>query len=83
MLLLREIWWEGVGLAAGSPARDSNGKPADLLRRVEVPLQQRRRKVADRDIVEAVARIVAGQQRTDVDIDRQQVAHRIVIFGAI
>ena len=61
----------------------ADGQPADLLCRRQVSLQQGRREIADRHVVETVARLIARQQRGDVDVEREQVANRILVFGAI
>ena len=58
-------------------------EPADLLRRAHVALEQGRREVADSHVVESVTRRVGRQQRGDVDFQRQQVPHRVVVLGAI
>ena len=50
----------------------------------DIPLEQRLVHFERaRDIVEAVAAIVGRQQRRDVDVDRQQIADGVAIFGAI
>ena len=57
---------------------------ADLARRRHVAVEQRRRQrehVAD--IVEPEARLVTRQQRTAVDVERQQVTDRIGVLGPI
>ena len=57
-------------------------EPADLLRRRDVAVEQRRREVADRHVVEAVAGLVGRQQRRDVDVERQQVADGVLVLGS-
>ena len=50
-------------VAAGRSAGAADRQPADLLRRRDVAIQQRRREIADRHVVEAVAGLVGRQQR--------------------
>ena len=80
-------WVRSGGRLTVSPPGDLSGaadrEPADLPRGGEIAFEQRGREVADGDVVEAVAGIVAGQQRGDVDVERQQIADGVLIFGAI
>ena len=52
----------------------SDREAADLLRGRHVAIQQRRREIADRHVVEAVAGFVGRQQRRGVDVEREQIA---------
>ena len=55
-----------------------------FLRRRQIALLQRRRDAEHvGDIVEAVGRIVGRQQRRDVDVEREQIANRVGVFGAV
>lgn len=57
---------------------------ADLPRRREVALEVRGREgQAGGDVVEAVVGFVGQQQRGRVDVQRQHVAHRVRVLGAI
>ncbi len=84
VLILRQILSNAVGLAARRDARVADRERADLLGRRQVALLQRRRDAEDvRDIVEAVGRIVGRQHRRDVHVDRQHVADRVGVLGAV
>ena len=83
MLFLRQVRRKLERIAAGRARGAANRQAADLLRRGQISLEQGRREVADRDVIEAVARLVARQQRGDIDIDGQQVADGVLIFGAV
>ena len=62
----------------------ANGQAADLARRTEVAVHQRRREALRvGDVVEAVADRVGRQERRHIDVDVQQVADRVLVFGAI
>ena len=79
---------EGVGnlicIEDWGNGRVSDGEAADLLRRQHVSLQQRRRyREGISNVVETVGRIVGGKQRFPVDIDSQQVAYHVGIFGSV
>ncbi len=57
---------------------------ADLRRGPEVALEHGRRERLDvGDVVEAVADRVGRQQGADIDVDAEQIAHRVGVFGAI
>ena len=61
--------------------RRRHREAADLARRRQVALHQRRRDAEDAgDVVEAVARVVGRQQLADVDVERQQVAHGVAVL---
>ena len=84
MLILREVLPNAVGVAAGRHARVADRQRADLLGRRQVALLQRRRHAEHvGDIVEAVGRIVGRQQRRDVHVDREHVANRVGVLGAV
>jgi hypothetical protein len=72
-----------VGVARWSDAHVADGEAADLLGRKQVALQQAGREAQNRrDIVEAVARLVERKQGCDVDIDGQEIAHRVGVLAA-
>ncbi len=56
----------------------------DFRRGGQVLLEQRRRHAQDvRDVVEAVALVVGRQKLGGVDVEREQLAHRVAVFGAV
>ena len=65
--------------------RQTGREPRDLARDRQVALQVRRRNREDvGEVVEAaVRRLVAGQQRLHVDVEREQVANRVAVFRAV
>ena len=81
VLLLRQVRGNPDGLAARRPARTPDGQAADLLGGRDVAIEQRRREIADRHVVEAVARFVRRQQRRDVDVERQEIADGVLVLG--
>ena len=59
-------------------------EPADPVRGSEVALEQERREAEDvADVVESVAGRIRRQHRRHVDIEGQQVAHRVPVLGAV
>ena len=73
-----------VGLDRRSDRGVAEGQPADLPGRGHVAVEQHR---GDRqhvgDVVEPVARLVRRQQRPLVDVQRQQIADRVAVLGAV
>ena len=69
VLVLGEILTRRIRIAVDADARITNGDRADLARRAQVRLQERRR-AAERvsHIIEPVRRIIRRQQRRDVDV---------------
>ena len=64
--------------------RRADREPADLVGGREIALEQRRRQLQHAgDVVEAVARLVGGQQLGDLDVEVQQVADRVAVLGAV
>jgi hypothetical protein len=62
----------------------ADGETADLSRSRQVLLEQGRGDLQDAgDVVEAVALVVGRQQLCDVDLQIEQIANRVAIFGAI
>ena len=80
VLFLRQIRRDPDRVAAGRSARPPDRQPADFLGRGDVAIEQRRREIADRDVVEAMAGLVGRQKRGDVDIEREQIADRVLIL---
>ena len=72
-------------LEARAGGRQTRRKPRDLTRHRHVSLQVGRRNREDvREVVEAaVRRLVSRQQRPHVQVEREQVANRVVVFRAI
>ncbi len=81
VLLLREVRCHAKRLAARHATRPADREPADLLRGRHVALEQRRRQLADRDVVEPVARFVGRQERGNVHVEREQVADGVAVLG--
>jgi len=78
--------FETDGMLRGSrlDLRIAHGHGADALGRVDVAFQQQRRGLQSRrNVVEPEFRAVGGQQVGYVDVNVQQVADCIRIFGAI
>ena len=82
MGLLSKVRRHPDGLAAGRTAGTTDRRAADLFRRRDVAVEQRRREIADSHIVEAVAGFVSGQKRADIDAQRQEVANSVLVFGS-
>ena len=83
VLLLGEVGPDAERVAAGGSARAPHGQAADLLRRGDVAVQERRREVAHRHVVEPAAGLVVRQQRRGVDVEREQVADGVLILGPV
>ena len=84
-LVLHQAGMHPVGRDGGADGGDAHGETADSARRRKVPRHQVRR---DREhvavVVEAVlVGVVGRQQLGDVDVYREQVADRGVIFGPV
>jgi len=54
-----------------------------FLRGRDVAVQQRRRQIADRHVVEAVTTVIGRQERGGVDVESQQVSDDVLILGPI
>ena len=83
MPLLREVGSRTHGRTVRPETRPPHRQPADLLGRRDVALEQRRRQIADRDVVEPEAGRIAGKQHRHVDLQVQQVTDGVVILGAV
>ena len=82
VLLLRDIGRNAKRVATGCLARRAEGEAGDFLRGGNVAVEQRGREIAHRDVVEAVARFVVGQQRGGVDVEREEIADGVLILSA-
>ena len=83
-LVLAEIALHRVGDLRRRGVAFADGQPADLRRRRDVALEQRRRHAEHvGDVVEAVARIVGRQQGGGIDVERQQIADRVLVLDAV
>ena len=83
MVLLREIRGQHDDVARRRWHWAAERQTADLLRRGQVSLQQRRRELTYTHVVEAMAHIVFWEKRGHIDLERQKVADRILVFGSI
>src|SRR5437660_665582 len=83
MFFLGKVRRQSDGLTARGFVRAAEGQAADLTRGGNVTLEQSGRELADRHIVETVAGVIGRQQRRHIYFEREQVANRIPVFGAI
>ena len=84
-VVLQHMQRDLEGLELGLGGRQTRRQPRDLPGHRHVSLQVSRRNREDiGEVVEAaVGRLVPGEQRLHIDVEREQVANRIVVFGAI
>jgi hypothetical protein len=84
VLGLHEITWHTIGDRRRAEQKVANGNAADLHSRCGVALDQRRRDAQRiRDVVEALARIISGQERGLVDVEGQQIPNGVRVLGTI
>jgi len=83
MIFLRQVRWQQNDVGGRRGERTADREAAYFLGSRKISLQQRRRELPDRDVVEPVARVVFRQERRDVDVDAEQIADRVLILGAI
>ena len=83
MIFLREVGRQANDVALERRLRAADRQAADFLRGRDVAVQERRRQVADRDVVEAVTALIGWQERGGVDVERQQVSDGVLILGPI
>ena len=83
VFLLGEVRPDADRFAAGRSAGVPDRQAADLLRRGDVSVQERRREVAHRHVVEPVAGLVGRQQGRGIDIQRQEVADGVLVFRPV
>jgi len=82
--VLREVLPSGVSAAAYADARVADSDRADPARCGEVRLLQRRRAALSiSDVVETERRTVGREERNNVNVEGEQVADRVGVFGAI
>ena len=75
---------QDVGLGGRLDAGVAHREPADAPGREDVAVEQGRRHREDvGHVVEAEVRVVGGQQGGGVDIERQQVAHRVGVLPPV
>ncbi len=73
-----------VGLIGDRKLRIADCERADLACRREIALQQQRRHLQHvGDIVESVADVVGRQQLRNVDVEREQIANGVGVFGPV
>ena len=73
-----------VGRDHRAHGRIPDGKTAHRLRGRHVAFEQRSRHGQQvGDVVEPVGRILGGEERARVDLERQQIAYRVGVFGSI
>ena len=83
MIFLREVGRQANDVALERRLRAADRQAADFLRGRDVAVQERRRQVADRDVVEAVTAVIGWQERGGVDVESQQISDGVLIFGPI
>ena len=75
---------QDVGIGGRLDAGVSDREPADAPRREDVAVEQGRRHREDvGHVVEAEVRVVGRQQGRGVDVERQQIAHRVGVLPAV
>ena len=84
MVVLRKIAADFVGDRLCSDVGVANGQPADLRRRADVSFEQCGRGSQNvGDVIEAFAGIVGGQNCRDIDVNGEEIANRVGVFGTI
>ena len=84
VIVLREIAAHAERLERRCDSRAGDGEAADLPRRREVSLHERRRDVQHRRVVvEAVGFLVWRQERGDIDVEREEIADGVAVLGAV
>ena len=82
--LLRKVRRQVIDLDGGRRRRAPDRRAADLARRGQVAVDERRRHPeGGRDVVEPVARVVGREQLRRIDLNGQQVADRVGVLGAV
>ncbi len=84
-IVLRHQFWRLIRLDDRRDVDVADREAADALRRSDVPLEQRRRyRQHAGDVLEPVLiRIVARQERARIGVDREKIANRVRVLGAI
>ncbi len=76
--------WDAVGFDDRPHRRVTDCHATDSPGRSHVPLEQSwRDRQHLRDVVESIAGVVCRQHRAAVDVERQQIADRIGVLGAV
>ena len=84
MNALRQIVGDAEILDRRRRRRGADGEAAHALGRAKVLLHQRRRHLQHAgDVVEPIAGVVCRQHRRDVEVERQQIADRVAVLGAV
>lgn len=82
-ILLGEVGREIEGFAAGGAGGGADGEAGDFAGGGEVAFEQCRGEIANGDVVETVAGFVGGEEVGDVDVDGEEVADGVLVFGAV
>src|SRR4030095_4137342 len=82
VILLREISRQDDDVTRRRRQRTSDRRPAHLLRRCQIPLEQRRRQLAVAHIVEPMTGVVFGESGRDGGVEREDVADGVLILDA-
>ena len=84
-IVLHDVQRNLEGLERRNRGRKTRREPRDLTRHRQVAFQMRRRNREHvGEVVEAAVRgFVARQERLHIEVEREQVADRVVVFGAI
>ena len=83
MIFLGKVGRQTNDVALKRRLRGADRQAADFLRGRDVAVEERRRQVADRHVVEAVTTLIGRQERCGVDIESQQVSDGVLILGPI
>ena len=84
MDVLRGVLPNTIRFAAWRNVHVPNGQRTDSSCRVHITLEQHRRNPKDiSDVVKTVGGIVRRQQDRWIDFERQQIADRVAVFGAV
>ena len=77
-VLLRKIWRNDDRLAPGRAYRTPDSEPADLLRCGQIPLQQRRRQIPERYVIESgpVSSLGSSDETSTSTPSRSRIAFR-------
>ncbi len=82
--VLRRVLADVKRLGGGAEVGIADRHRADLVRGLHEPLEQHRRHPENvADVVKPVRGVVGRQQRRRIDIEREEIAHRIRVFGAV
>ena len=82
VILLREVRGQHDDVTRRRRQRSADRRATHLLRRRQIPFEQRRRQLTVAHVVEPVTGIVFGQERRHVDVEREDVADGVLILDA-